>query len=225
MSDNGSLTVTEAAQELDVNPSTAQRLLVTLVADGFAQQGERKRYELGPASSRLAHASTPLLRSRVRPFLERLFERVDETVHLAVLIGTEIHHLDGIEASHTLRFGLRTGVRLPAHVTSAGKAMLAELPNEAVKARYDGIRQGEATVDLDELYRVLANTRHRGIGVNFEESEPGVAAFAAALGTIDGETAALSIAMPNARFSRNDTEKYAHHLNRTVDEARSSLLG
>lgn len=229
MAEEGSLSVTEAARALGVNPSTAQRLLVTLVGDGFAKQGARKRYEPGPALLRPGMAMTvPPLRTRVRPYLERLFERVGETVHLATLVGTEIHHLDGIEATfHPLRFGLRTGVRLPAHLTSAGKAMLAELPEEDVNARYQvalsGVRGRELKVDLQELHAELDKTRRQKIGANFEESETGVAAFAVSLGVIDGERAGLSIAMPVARYSRGDATKFATHLLATAEEARGAL--
>lgn len=226
MAAQGSLSVTEAARALDVNPSTAQRLLVTLVGDDFAVQGEHKRYEPGPAYPRPAGSgSVPSLRARMRPFLERLFERVEETSHLAVLVGTEIHHLDGIEAVHTLRFGLRTGVRLPAHRTSAGKAMLASLPEHEVDARYTAAARDErSVVDLEVLHRELAATRRDRIGSNFEESEPGVAAFAVALGAVEGEIAALSIAMPVARYAHGDKERFAAQLLRTAEEARRALL-
>jgi len=223
MAAQGSVSVTEAARALEVNPSTAQRLLATLVADDFAVQGEHKRYAPGPAYLRPGAGAVPALRVRVRPFLERLFERVQETSHLAVLVGTEIHHLDGIEAVHTLRFGLRTGVRLPAHVTSAGKVMLASLPAEDVESRYRAAG-GEPAADLGALHRQLAEVRRQGIGSNFEESEPGVAAFAVALGAVDGEIAALSIAMPIARYSRADHDRIAGALLTTAEEARRSLL-
>ena len=229
IAEEGSLSVTEAATALDVNPSTAQRLLATLAADGFAKQGQRRRYEPGPELLRPGmNGTVPPLRTRARPYLERLFERVGETVHLATLVGTEIHHLDGIEAtSHPLRFGLRTGVRLPAHVTSAGKAMLADLPRDEVNARYQialsGARGRELTVDLDRLHAELDRTRRNRIGTNFEESETGVAAFAVSLGTINGERAAFSIAMPVARYSRGGAEKFAGHLVITAEETRAAL--
>ncbi|WP_063793790.1 IclR family transcriptional regulator [Streptomyces hirsutus] len=229
MAEEGSLGVTEAATALEVNPSTAQRLLATLVGDGFAVQGTGKRYAPGPEFLRPgALQRLPSVRERLRPHLERLFERVGETVHVATLVGTEIHHLDGIEAaSHALRFGLRTGVTLPAHETSAGKALLADLPADDVDARYhialSGPRGRELRVDLGNLHEELERTRRRGIGTNFEESESGVAAFAVSIGLIDGERAALSIAMPIARCSRSDAAAFAAHLFTTASEARKDL--
>ena len=228
--ERGSLSVTEAAKALEVNPSTAQRLLVTLVGDGFARQGERKRYEPGPELLRpgASHAIPPL-RARLRPHLERLFERVGETVHVATLVGTEIHHLDGVEAiGHPLRFGLRIGVRLPAHQTSAGKAMLATLDEDDLDARYQvamhSARGTGMKVKLEDLHQQLAKVRRQRVATNFEESEPGVAAFATSIGVIDGERAAFSIAMPIARFQKADLPKFVNSLVRTADEAADALL-
>ncbi|GAA1621326.1 IclR family transcriptional regulator [Georgenia ruanii] len=229
MAEEGSLSVTEAGHALDVNPSTAQRLLATLVGDGFATQGERKRYEPGPELLRPgASRPIPPLRTRLRPYLERLFERVGETVHVATLVGTEIHHLDGVEATtHALRFGLRVGVRLPAHQTSAGKAMLAALAREDVDARYQvamhGTRGADMNVDLERLHQQLAKVRRQRVATNFEESEAGVAAFAVSIGVIDGERAAFSIAMPIARFSKADLPRFGGALVRTADETAEAL--
>lgn len=230
MVQEGSLSVTEAAKALDVDPSTAQRLLATLTGDGFAEQGEQRRYRPGPELLRPGMMlSVPPLRIRARPYLERLFESVGETVHLATLIGTKIHHIDGIEATtHALRFGLRVGVILPAHVTSSGKAILADLPPDEVDIRYRAALSaagGPATeLDFDKLRRDLDETRRRGVGMNFQESEDGVAALAVSLGVIDGEHAAFSIAMPIARFGSGDARRISDHLIRAAAELKESEL-
>lgn len=226
----GSLSVTEAAKALDVDPSTAQRLLATLAGDGFAEQGEQRRYRPGPELLRPGMmVALPPLRIRARPYLERLFERVGETVHLATLVGTTIHHHDGIEATtHALRFGLRVGVVLSAHVTSAGKAMLADLATEDVENRYRTVPSvvggPETELDFEKLHQELAATRRRRVGTNFQESEDGVAALAVSLGVIDGEHAAFSIAMPIARFGPGDGERLAGQLLRTAAELKEGIL-
>ncbi|MEU6419154.1 IclR family transcriptional regulator [Streptomyces spiralis] len=217
----GSLSVTEAAAALDVNPSTAQRLLATMVGDGFARQGERRRYLPGPEMARPTATSAPTLRDQVRPYLEQLFEEVNETVHLATLVGTEIHHVDGIEATdHVLRFGLRTGVRLSAHATSAGKAMLASLTDDDVQARYQVASSGRRRrplADMDRLREALDKVRKQRIASNFEESEVGVAAFAISLGSQEGQHAALSIALPVTRCGRADVARFGEALVAVAD--------
>ncbi|GAA4037917.1 hypothetical protein GCM10023063_23690 [Arthrobacter methylotrophus] len=117
---------------------------------------------------------------------------------------------------------------LPAHVTSSGKAMLADLPLHEVDARYrialSGASGPAAEIDFEKLYRDLDETRRHGVGMNFQESEDGVAAFAVSLGVIDGEHAAFSIAMPIARFGSGDAKRISDHLIRTAAELKESQL-
>lgn len=56
------ITVTEAAQLLDVAPSTAHRMLQMLVHHSFAVQGEDRAYHRGPAADALGSASRRLKR-------------------------------------------------------------------------------------------------------------------------------------------------------------------
>lgn len=223
ISEEGSLSVTEAASALEIHPATAQRLLMTLVGDEFARQGEKRRYYAGPALLRPS-GQTVSLRDRLRPHLEHLFDSTGETVHVGNLIGTEVHHPDGIESSHPLRFGLRVGVRVPAHVTSEGKSMLAELPWDEVEARFSvamqGLRGISPRVDLPTLRDQLDETRERGYATNFEESEPGIAAFAVSVGRIDGQHSALSVAMPIARY----TDALGETLVENLQEVRVRVL-
>lgn len=216
--EEGSLGVTEAASALDVNASTAQRLLATLVHDGFAVQAKDRRYLVGPAMQNPGLATrVPQLTDRLRPALEELRYRTGETVHLAGLVGTRVLHLDGIEArTHVLRFGLRVGVWLPAHVTSSGKALLADLSDEEVDARYKtvlaGARGQHVDVDLESLHDQLDDIRESRIAWNFEESEPGVAALSISLGEFGGQRVALSIALPVARYTRERGENWSQDL-------------
>ncbi len=220
----GRLSVTEAAEALGVHPSSAQRLLATLVADGFAVQDEHRRYLAGPEFLQAGQAMTrEPLQVTLRPTLERLYLRVRETVHLVTLIGSHTHHVDGIlDTSHSLRFGGRTGVVLPAHITSSGKAILATLSRDELDHRYlsdpnnsAGVRRLE---DMEAIHRTVAATRQQGLGMNFGESEDGVAAFGQSVGVVDGQHVGLSIAMPSARFSRELVARFRAHLDATVAE-------
>lgn len=226
-----SLGVTEAAEALGVNASTAQRLLATLVDDGFAVQGRGRRYAVGPALQNPA-LGTPVAvpTERLRPALESLFERTHETVHLATLVGTRIQHTDGIEATaHSLRFGLRVGVWLPAHLTSGGKVLLADLTDEEVTARYRMAQAGPGgryrDLDLPVLLEDLADIRESRVAWNFGQSEPGVAAMSVSIGEPGRQRVALSIAVPTARFTKEDGERWAHDLVAISDMVARGLPG
>ncbi|MBN9177501.1 MAG: IclR family transcriptional regulator [Microbacterium sp.] len=228
--EEGSIGVTDAAAALDVNASTAQRLLATLAHDGFAVQGAGRRYFPGSAMmSPALRAPTPQLTDTLRPALEALFERTGETVHVATLVGTRIQHIDGIEATtHLLRFGLRVGVWLPAHITSGGKALLADLSDEEVEARYrlalTGPRGQRLDVDLDALREQLDDVRESRVAWNFEESEPGVAAMSISVGEVGGQRAALSIALPIARFTREVGDACSRALTDIADAVAARSL-
>lgn len=224
--ESGSLGVTEAAAALDVNASTAQRLLATLVQDGFAVQSRDRRYGAGPAlhapglTMRIPHVT-----DRLRPALEALFERTGETVHLASLVGTRILHLDGIEARHRgLQFGVRVGVWLPAHLTASGKVMLAELDAQERAARYE--RSGKRSdVDLDALTAELETVREARVAQNVEQSEPGMAALAVSVGRLAGQQLSMSVALPIGRYTPERGEKWRRDLIEIADAVRQAHRG
>lgn len=221
--EEGSLGVLESAEALGVNASTAQRLLATLVQDGFAVQSKDRRYHLGPALHNPALlGSVPKVAERLRPALDSAFDRAGETVHLATLVGTRIQNIDGIEATHQiLRFGLRVGVWLPAHITSGGKVLLAELTNDEVEARYKVAlagSQGQAlNVDVPALLDQLDEVRETRVAWNFEQSEPGIAAVSISIGELDQQRAALSIAAPITRYTPELGKQWANDLIEIAD--------
>lgn len=223
LAERGELSVTEAGRELGVAPSTAHRLLSTLCHRGFATQGDRRLYLPGPALLRLRLGNVPTLPDRMRPHLQELFSSVNETVHLMVRAGTDVLFVDGLEGTQALRVGLRVGARMPAHCTSGGKAMLADLEPEQVDALYaDGLppAPGGKIRDLAALHRELEGVRRNHFGCNHDESEPGVTAIGASLGFIDGNHAALAVALPTARIGTVGLEAVTAELLRVCRQAR-----
>jgi DNA-binding IclR family transcriptional regulator len=78
------------------------------------------------------------------------------------------------------------GVRLPAHLTASGRAILAALPAAQVRALYPDRaafvdRHGTGPTSLSTLRAVLAETRQRGFATEEGEVTPGFASVAAAV--------------------------------------------
>ncbi|WBB99961.1 IclR family transcriptional regulator [Solwaraspora sp. WMMA2080] len=200
------LGVAEAARHLGVAPSTAHRLLGMLKHHGFAVQDGRRAYLPGPVFADLgllAGRAGPDLRTVVRPHLERLSGELQETVHLAVLQGTAVRFLDGVEATHGLRVGSRAGMSMPAHCTSGGKVLLAQLSPAELEVLYPrGLPAvyGPAVEDLATLRRQLTTARRLGYAVNREESERGITGIGVCLRDTTGRVrGALAAGMPTAR--------------------------
>jgi IclR family transcriptional regulator, acetate operon repressor len=201
-----------------VAPSSAHRLLATLCHRGFAVRDRQRRYHPGPellAAGPAAPALPRLLRA-TRPFLQDLFERTGETVHLMVPAGPDVRFVDGIEGDQPLRVGLRTGARTPAYCTSGGKAMLADLDWSEVEALHPhGLAPWPHARlrDLPSLRRQLARVRRQGYGVNAQESEAGLTAFGVSIRSRAGRPmAALTVAIPTARFDRRQEPEVAARL-------------
>lgn len=231
MASQGSVSVSEAANYLEVNPSTASRILATIEADGFAVRGDKRRYY--PGANALHFGQTPVmpeLYERLRPHLERLASLTHETVHTATLVGTTVHHSDAIAATdRALVLTSRVGKRLPAHLASSGKVMLGDLDAAVVNTRYAPTSQGAVpqavAFNLSNLHRELAQVRRRGYAVNVEATEQGLVALAVSLGHLGGEHVAFSVALPLARYSETTHEDIVDALLTVQHEVRASFSG
>ncbi|TNC22401.1 IclR family transcriptional regulator [Amycolatopsis alkalitolerans] len=201
--DQGRLRVTEAAEELGIGRSTAHRLLAMLVYRGFAEQDETRGYLPGPSLTMTAPLARDLqqLRAAALPAMERLCERVEETINLVVRAGTQTRFVATVESRQILHVGDRRGAILPAARTSGGKALLARLTPVEVETLY-GIGSPEPALpdaEWKELVSELKLARRRGYAVNPEGTEAGLCAVGMVIGD---SAAALSIAMPSVRYSK-----------------------
>lgn len=203
-----SVRLTEACQYLGVAHSTAHRLLAMLAFHGFVRQDPGSRaYVAGPAlvDVGLAVVQSLDVRGQARPALEELSGQFDETAHLAVLDGNQIRYLDAVESSRTLRVAPRTGALVPAHCTSAGKALLAQLSAEELRARYPDPDHFDGGTDrsvktLEQLRKELDVVRVQGYAVNREELEDGVGSVAIAYRDLGHHSASIAVAVPTSRL-------------------------
>ena len=203
------LRVMDVADRLGVARSTAHRVLAMLVFEGFAVQDRHKVYRPGPALQAIRGsqaAPPPDLITIAHPHLQRLADAVRETIHLMVLEGNGSRFLDGVEGSQALRVSYRTGTLLPAHVTSGGKALLAALPADRLRALYPNGLPEEGTKapkDFESLMNELVSVRRHGYAINLQESERGVHAVGACVrDRTDAAVAAVVVAAPSVRCTR-----------------------
>lgn len=205
-----SLRLTDACAYLEVAHSTAHRLLAMLVHHGFVQQDQASRaYRPGPTLIEIGLAVVQKMdvRTQARPLLERLAAQFDETVHLVTLEGDQVRFIDAVESKRALRVAPRTGNLLPAHCTSAGKALLAELSADQLRKLYPNpdtlsTKTKHSLSKLEALLDELAEVKRNGFATNSEESEEGVGSVAIALHDLGGApVAAAAVAVPLSRLT------------------------
>src|SRR3954447_26689188 len=137
----------------DLPRSTTYHLLNVMIEEGFVVHlVDERRFGLGLAAFEIGSGyarQEPLQRLARRP-LAALVDRTGQSAHLAVLHGREVLYV--IEERAPRRGGARAGgggapprppplvtdvgVRLPAHLTASGRAILAGLPPAQVRALY-----------------------------------------------------------------------------------------
>lgn len=172
--------VTELAEELGVDKSSASRLMQTLANYGFAEQdAETRRYYLGPQIVRLSRSvlTRMPLRDQAKPFLRQLVERTGECAHLAILAQGQALYIDQVESLSSLRVTTGVGTLAPLHCTALGKVLLA-FGGEPIPSELPAFTPRTIT-DLGTLHAHLEQTRRQGYGVDDEEYEYGVRCVAA----------------------------------------------
>lgn len=218
----GSLSVSEAATAIGIARSTAHRILAMLTYHGFAEQGEDRRYQVGPVlrSGTSGTTSIDLLRQTSLPTLKGLVARVGETTTLQVLTGTKSRVIETVECERSLRIGSRTDRLLEAHLTSGGKALLALLDDEEIERRYASV----TGIDADRVLEIVHRTRELGYGTSEQESEVGVSAIGMSIpGRTIETSAAVTIAIPTIRVSKKGLTTMLRPLREAVAEIVRSL--
>ena len=226
------ITVAEASRAVDVAPSTAHRLLAMLQHYGFVQRDARTRqYRVGDVLTEIGLAALRDfdIRDVMRPALEELVRRVGETAHFTLLRGTSVVFLDGVETDKALRAAARTGETLPAHASANGKAQLAVLSDDEVKAVYRSERLPRVTdrtiTTRTALLEQLAEIRTVGYAAQIGESEVGMVSVAAAVCGDEGICrGSIAVAGPDVRFSAGDVPR-AGQIVKEVAKTAATWLG
>ena len=201
------MTVSEAARAVELSPASARRCLLTLVELGYLRT-DGKRYWMDHGALRIgyAYAASTQLPRLVQPLLDALCERSRESASLAVLHGDRVLVAARSTARRTMRVGLTVGSRLPLHCSAAGRALMLDLPDDAVRSLLSGApleRFTDRTITtVRELLRELSASRERGYAVCDEEIEQGVRSIGVPLFNRDGAiSAALTISTRAERMT------------------------
>ncbi|MDR7300252.1 IclR family transcriptional regulator [Haloactinomyces albus] len=222
------------ARSLEVPRSTMYHLLSVLVDEGLVVHlPEQHRYGLGLGVFELgsAYLRHDPLEHLARPLLARLVQDVGDTAHLAILHGAELLYLLKVQPEHPTTLVTDVGVRMPAHLTASGRALLAHLPAEQVRALFPSQesfldRTGSGPRNLPELRSMLATERRRGWSEEDGLITPEVASVAAPSFDHNGHPVA-SVAVPFRRQARapESWPQLARHVLRAADALTHRLGG
>jgi DNA-binding IclR family transcriptional regulator len=212
--------VREIARMTGLTTSTVGRLMTAMKERGILNQNTATRgYSLG---IRLltwtgVYLTSLDIRTIAQPIMSELQQITQETISLYLRDGHDRVCVERLESPQTVRIVARLGRRLPLYAGSAGKAILAYLPENVIS---DVIEASSLTpftartiTSPDDLRGELEKVRQKGYAVSHGEWIQDASGVAAPIYGPNHEViGALTISGPSQRFTRETIEKYAREI-------------
>lgn len=185
-------TAARLAKRIGIPRSSCYQLLEVLKSQGFAIHfQDDKRWGLGLAAWELGSAyqrHEPLERL-AKPVITKLVSELAEKTpvvgHLGVLDGSDVLYLLEQRPAKSLKLVTDVGVRLPAHLTASGRAMLAHLDQKQLSASFRGreltTRTNLGPRNLLELKQLLTQEKDQGFALEVDEVTMGYASVGVAI--------------------------------------------
>src|SRR4051794_25107416 len=224
---NGGLGVVRVAELVGREKSQVSRALRSLAGAGLVERDAATReYRLGWRLFALAaRVGDQRLLALSPPVLHQLVGALGETAHLTVLDGGDVVTVLSEASPSVVRAIEWTGRAVPAHCTSAGRALLLDHDAASLRALFAGrdLAAGgpRSPRDADELARRIAKARERGYAAVDGEFEAGLVGVAAPVRDFRGRiVAALNVSAPGFRLGRR-----LHEAGRAVRATADGLSG
>jgi DNA-binding IclR family transcriptional regulator len=169
------------------------------------------------------------LRDIARMPMERLMEKVEETVFLGIMNGDHITILDMVESHTGMKITSPPGTRLPLLAGATGKVCLAQFEEKGVKEiiqKMGLVRYTlKSTTDPGQFLRELEDTRKKGYAIDDEEYLLGVRAIASPVQTASLPPAAIWVVGFTSSLSDQKMGKAVVEIQKTANEINQLLKG
>lgn len=227
------LPLSELARRLGTSKSTTLALARTLTGSGMLRDSKPgPKYTLGTAMIRfgdITRAQVPLS-DVCRPILLRLSDLTKMTSRVAICDQGRPVFIERVDGPGSVRFYTPLGQRETPHSSAAGKAILATMAEDQIRAicSEDGMqaRTGRTITDLDSLLASLVAVRGNGFAVDDEEEVEGIFCVGAAFHEHDGSCAgAISITGIKKDLPEWRVNELGRTVRRAADEVSEQLKG
>lgn len=219
------------ARSMDLDRSTAHRLLKALAADGMLTQDPvTRRYGLGSTLFELGLAAAHQfnLRDICQPILTRLSEKTGDTSFLFVRSGDDAVCIARVQGPFPIQTpAVPVGGRQPLGVNAGGLALLAALPAKEVEGILNTIGPRldvYGQLDTDMLRQHWQRARDSGYALIGNYAVPGVTALGLPVRRGSGAAiAAITLAAISSRMSEQRVSEILPTLHVAVNELTAAL--
>ena len=230
-SSNG-LGISDLSKQLKIGKSTVHGITSALEELGvLVRDPLYKRYTVGYSLMELCRSaySKIELKDLARKPMEKLMEKVGETVFLGVLNGDHITIVDVVESRNEMKIISPPGTRLPLFAGAAGRVLLSQIEEEKAKGivqKKGLVRYTSKTViDHRQFLREIEKAREQGYAVDDEEYILGVRAVAAPLLFASSPPAALWVVGFTSTMDDHKMKAVIREIRETVQDVKGSLGG
>lgn len=232
ISEVGSASFAEIIEALALPRSSAHGLMQTLVASEWLEQHpDTKRFTLGLKTWQIGqrYDGHRLLVEKAKPVMDELCRKIGETVQLARLDGVENVYIAISQSPNPMRLASTVGMRLHAHATGIGKALLSTLDPDEAERRLSSVvlpRLTErTTADVGELLTIIDKAKYSGFALDDEEFIGDCRCVAVPLTTQadTGIASAMSITMPTHRTDSSWPHSLYAPLSQAVIDIRTAM--
>jgi IclR family transcriptional regulator, pca regulon regulatory protein len=193
--ENVELTLTEIANRTRLSPATARRFLLTLQKLGYVGANGRVFF-LKPKVVSLGSAflASARMDEIIQPILREIVERAGTSASLAVEDGDNVLIIANFSLKRMTRLTAGAGTRYPIHISSMGRVILADLPDELFdkilkQTKFKAYTKWTVK-NSAELRKRIMEVRRDGYCVTQDELEEGLDAVAVPVRVGDGRAIA-----------------------------------
>lgn len=201
------MTLSEVARETGMTRATARRFLLTLVHEGYVGV-EGRYFSLLPKVLDLGFSvlSSMDIWDVARPVIDDLAEELQESVMAAMLDQDSVIYLARAFPNRMVTVGIRVGHRMPAHIGSTGRVLLAALSDEELHAYLERVTLTKLTpssiTSKVKLRDEIELARRQGFAMVEDEMEIGLRSISVPILDLEQKVvAALNVGCPTGRVS------------------------
>lgn len=230
------LAISQLSERLNMPPSSVHRLLEQLIKLDVIERANHRRYRIGPELVRICMKSERKFRivDVARPLMLRLSDELNEACVLSVLLRSKRKRLRVLTCDpprQPLKMRTQTPDRHSLVWGAAGRAMLAHLTEEEIKAAYDSASPtsitGKPLFSRRWLKNELEGVRANGFAVSYGEllTAESVAIAAPFFGPNRQVLGALGVVMPDFNFSEDMIGSISSKIIQTTRQLTSMFGG
>jgi DNA-binding IclR family transcriptional regulator len=211
-------TQAEIAKTLGRTTSEIFRMLMVLRKRGYVRlDDEDDRYSLTTKLFEIAHRHPPIRRltSIAGPAMQKLANRINQSMHLAILHSGKLLVIAQVDCSDNNITAVRLGAQISIYDTSSGRVLAAWMDEEALSALLEEAGPGTGG-RRSAFIEDLAQVRSAGYAQNDSFTIAGITNISVPVYDMTGRVAAAITTPFVRRLSGTNTA--------SIDEARQELL-